>query len=211
MASAIDYPLTSHAPSLSALLSCIRKNHDYFFADSHLWLKKKGHERPNTANKILVGQMKFYNKHYIQQGSTAISRCIESTALRIDSHLSVPDDMRAMFRRESKTALVHEIAERKRLHDSSHLSVSSENTINDAHLRILREMLEDDGEDEDLARQFLEDSDNGFEAGDGKSEHRKSILDAYILEAKVSDSVNDHVNSGNQFSSKIKREGQSLP
>lgn len=125
--------------------------------------------------------MKFYNKYYIHSGNTAVARCIESTALRIDTDRSVPDDMQQTFRRKSKTALVHEIAERKRLQDSSDFSTTSEgNQINPAHERILRELLEDDGEDQDLAQQFLEDSDIGFEPTDGSKERRGTILEEYI-------------------------------
>lgn len=199
---------------------CIRKNHDFFFGEDHLWLKKKGHERPNIANKILVGQMKFYNKHYIQKGSTAISRCIESTALRIDDNRSVPDDMQTLFRRKSKTALVHDIAERKRRRGSCDFSITSDHQINEAHERILRALLEDDGEDEDLAQKFLEESDNAFEPEDGKKENRQSILEAYISGSRERlrvptkkgnpDAGDEQPEAPRSYDSKIRRASSSL-
>jgi len=136
------------------------------------------------ANKVLVGQMKYYNKYYIDSGNTAISRCIESTALRIDEGRSVPDDMQKTFRRDSKISLINDIADRKRQNSvSSKGGASSEHQINEAHERILRELLEDDGEDNALAKQFLEESELGFHVDDGERENRKSILEAYIRES----------------------------
>jgi hypothetical protein len=70
-------------------------------------------ERSNIANKVLLNQMKFYHKHCIQQGDIAISRCIESTAVRIEQKRSVPLDMQNVFRTESARALVKQIADEK--------------------------------------------------------------------------------------------------
>ena len=165
------------------------------------------------ANKILVGHMKFYNKHYIQSGSTAIARCIESTALRINDGGSVPADMEKTFRRESKYALVREIAERTRLKESSEFSHTSENHISKAHEQILRELLEDDGEDEDLARQFLEESEMGFSPFDGAKDNRSSIIDAYVVESSGAIHPEDEGGVGplpTSYESKIRRASLAL-
>ena len=76
---------------------------------------------------------------------------------------------------------MREIAQRKRLQDSDDFTAASEDTrINQAHEAILRALLEDDGEDKDLAKKFLEESECGFELKDAAEEKRGSVADAFV-------------------------------
>jgi len=122
---------------------CLRKNHDFFFGEDALWLRQINKDRPTVGSNLLLKQMQYYHKYYIQQGDTAISRCIVSTAKRIDNHQSVPTEMRNVFRKKSNAALVHEIAEKKgggRFDD-----------IKPSHESMLRALACDIGQDDDLA------------------------------------------------------------
>jgi len=142
---------------------CLRKNHDFFFGEDALWLQQIHRDRPQVATKVLLYQMKFYHKHYVNQGDTAVSRCIEATAGRIDEQRSIPADMRRVFRTESAKILVHEIAKTgKETHTQYGLSGRRHEqfrTIVPSHESMLRAMAQDSGEDkklaDELAREFV--------------------------------------------------------
>jgi len=173
---------------------CIRKNHDYFFGEDALWLKKvhKKGGPPKAANEVLLNQMKFYHKHYIQHGDTAMSRWLESTALRIYEHRAVPLGMQNAFRRQSAQALIHSIADRMREPEAPEEEDGGFNAtdLSPAHERMLRDLAEDEGEDKVLAgrlslelaqRLGFDDADDTISTGD-----EETLADAYIRERRQS-------------------------
>jgi hypothetical protein len=88
----------------------------FFGEDIKKVRRKNGGGPPQIANKVLPDQMKFHNnKHSVQQGDPAISRNIESMALRIEERRSVPLRMHDPFQRNSAAKLlVQDNAETKR-------------------------------------------------------------------------------------------------
>jgi hypothetical protein len=143
--------------------------------------------------------MKFYNKHYIDQGDTAISRGIESAALRIDEKRAVPGFMEDTFqKRTSVRIMVHDIAGRKRLGNGNVPSRENidETRISAAHEQMLRELAEDDGQDEELSewfeKEFAEDLGLVNSSDNGVNPEGESLADAYIRERKASLSEDDN-------------------
>ena len=158
-----------------------------------LWLQNINADRPKVAKSILLNQMKFYNKYYINSGNTAIARCIESTAVRIDENRAVPLDMQEVFRRGSAVPLVHKIADRARENSSGSLPNAEIEELNQAHEAMLRSLAEDDGQDEDLAQSYLENNkesllglsdSSGSEKGGEEDE--ETLAEAYIRERRRS-------------------------
>ena len=166
---------------------CIRKNHDFFFGEDALWLKAINKERPTVATNLLLKQMQFYHKHYINQGNTAISRCIESTAHRIDNNQSLPSDMQKVFRQKAAAALVHTIAEKKRQGAfPGDRPTGRFHHIKSSHESMLRALACDDGQDKDLAEElrkeicvetFTELPDN---RGESASSSDEKLADEYV-------------------------------
>jgi len=144
-----------------------------------LWLKQIHFERPNIANKLLLTNMRFYHKHYLHQGDTAISRCLEAAAARIYTHRSVPDKMKDAFRRESARALVKEIAHEKDDKDWTAKDSAYQNplALNAAHEQMLRDFAEDEGEDEELAEAYSREFNDEEFVSDSKE---PSLADAYV-------------------------------
>lgn len=145
------------------------------------------------ANKVLKGHMKYYSKHYIHKGNTAITRCIESTALRIDEQrITTPKDMQDTFRRKSAVAMIHAIAENKRTSDSTHDKAlrgkSAECIMAPAHEILLRELAEDEGQDEALAQQYLDETMEvlGLDDLDTAIKEEQSLATSYIRERRKS-------------------------
>lgn len=173
---------------------CIRKNHDFFFGEDALWLKQMhNNERPKVATKVLLKQMKFYHKHYIHQGDTAISRCIEATAGRIDEKRSIPADMRRVFGDDRAKHLVHEIAEHGREVQSEYSHRHERfGTIVPSHESMLRALAQDDGEDKNLAKELSQEF-IGTNADDNESDMLSSELlaDEYIRHRRESLLVSD--------------------
>jgi hypothetical protein len=154
--------------------------------------------------------MKFYNKYYIDQGDTAISRGIESAALRIDEKRAVPGFMEDTFqKRTSVRIMVHDIAERKRLWNGNvHSRENKDETrISAAHEQMLRELAEDDGQDEELSiwfeKEFAEDLGLVNSIDNGVNTEEESLADAYIRERKASLSEDDNgTNNGRRRGSR---------
>lgn len=137
--------------------------------------------------------MKYYSKHYIQKGNTAITRCIESTALRIDEQrITIPKDMQDTFRRKSAVAMIYAIAENKRASDGTHDKAlrgkSAECIMAPAHEKLLRELAEDRGQDEALAQQYLDETMEvlGLDDLDTAVKEEESLATAYIRERRKS-------------------------
>jgi hypothetical protein len=158
-----------------------------------LWLQEINADRPAVAKKILLNQMKFYNKYYINSGNTAIARCIESTSVRIDENRSVPMDMQDVFRRGSAVALVNNIANRAREQSAGPVQTDEFDELNKAHESMLRQLAEDEGQDEVLAKSYrieneeallgVSDS-SGPEKNDDEDE--ETLAEAYIRERRRS-------------------------
>lgn len=158
-----------------------------------LWLQEINADRPKVAKRILLNQMKFYNKYYINSGNTAIARCIESTAVRIDENRAVPLDMQEVFRRGSAVPLVHKIADRARENSSESLPNAEIEELNQAHEAMLRSLAEDDGQDEDLAQSYLENNKESLlglsdscGSEKGGEENEETLAEAYIRERRRS-------------------------
>ncbi len=83
----------------------IRKNHDFFFGEDHLWLREVRGSRPRGVNQLLRAHFDFYPRFYTSKGNHALLRCVRSAAQRVADNKGITDDLQWLREGEDRVAL----------------------------------------------------------------------------------------------------------
>lgn len=162
----------------------IRKNHDFFFGEDNLWLQQVRGKRAKLAPKLLRKHMDYFPRFYANKGNHAMLRCMKAAAKRISENQGIRDDVKEQYKRKSGKAALLTVT-----HYSSSDSLTDNSTAaQNAQKKIIQELTNDEGQDEKLADEYLEE----FKDRLGLAEaQEKDISSGELVEAYMSESRQD--------------------
>ncbi|CAB9513406.1 expressed unknown protein [Seminavis robusta] len=153
-------------------------NDDYFFGEDHLWLQKVRGTKPRVLNKMLRSHIDFFPRHYMNRGNNAMVRCVRAAAKRIEENKGINMEMHRTYHRQGSA--------RNALRLVIEMNSTTGQTIPsghfaDAHQQMLKELAQDEGQDEQSAAVYLKQNKEllGIEDHD-----TGDLIDAYLEESK---------------------------
>ena len=156
-------------------------SHDYFFGEDHLWLQKVRGNRPRVLNKMLRSHIDFFPKYYMNKGNNAMVRCVRAAAKRIEQNKGIDTEMRKTYQRRGSARDALRVV--MSMGSSKEISVHESGHFAESHERMLRDLVEDAGQDEESAKHYL-DTNRQLLGLSEDDEDNEDFIQAYIEEAK---------------------------